>query len=446
MKLIQRKDLHIEDIRTDEYWNRLRIFSILGKEDYESKLRTHYIIRQSLYTKTTVLNICKGCKINDWKELPLDDLYEVSNRTYIVDNIPIYTFLKLSSIYSDIFLKLRDWKYLNRDSSYFVRIPTEVCEHMEIRKEYENIQLESIRNYWSVAKRKGSDYKELALSLLPLGIQHRAVLSTTLNSNIELTNSLLCSDMVLDNQLGDMFENLLKTDMEVTPDCTKRLTTKKILEYLKDCVSENQSFDFDNSELFKFEYITDMVEQVFTNFEMLINPLGSKDELEFDYEDQLSIGKIIKKGDIGHLGFQKGSALSGFLPLTDIFEILVNNYTIYIPLLSDFINIDKELERKDSQCYLLPESIKKYPELKKDMNKDLMDTYTNIKSWRKKSKEHMSDEMSKEFTRYLLPLSHMTKFNMYLDIKDIFNLKNSNLNYSEQWNKLFFQKDPLFKK
>ncbi|MCD4756576.1 hypothetical protein K8R20_03105 [bacterium] len=446
MKLIQRKGLHIEDIRTDEYWNRLRIFSILSNEDYSSKLRTHYIIKQALSSKASILDICKSCEIDDWKEFPLDDMYEINNRTYIVDNIPIYTFLKLSSLSSSSFFKLRDWKYINRDSSYFVRIPTEVCENREIRKEYENIQLNSMRNYWLVAKKRGNQYKEFAKSLLPLGIQHRAAISLSLSSNIELANTLLCSDMVLDNQLGDMLEKLLKTDIEVIPDCTQRVTTIKILEYLEECVSKEQEFDLDDSEPFKFEYITDIVEQVFTNLEMLINPLGSKEELEFDYEDQLSIGKTINKGDIGYLGFQKGSRLSGYLPLTDVFEILDQNYTIYVPLLSDFIDIDKELERKNSQCYLLPKSLKKYSELQRDMNRNLLETYVDIKNWREKSKEYMSDEMSKEFTKYLLPLSHLTKFNMYLDIKDIFNLKNSDIKYINQWNKLFFQKDPLFKK
>jgi hypothetical protein len=58
----------------------------------------------------------------------------------------------------------------------------------------------------------------------------------------------------------------------------------------------------------------------------------------------------------------------------------------------------------------------------------------------------MSEEVSKEFTKYLLPAAHMTRFNLYLNIDDIFSLRNKEFEYIDDWMKLCYQKDPLFKK
>jgi hypothetical protein len=440
MKQINRKDLHIEDIRTDEYWNRLRIYSILNYEDINSKFRNRYIVNKVLNSKNSVLDIIKTSKAIEDDEIAEDKVLELNNRTYIVENIPIYTFLKISYTYRRCFTQLANWKYINRDTAYFVRIPTEVCKNIDIRKEYENIQLKSIRNYRELYKKKGQNNKDFSINLLPLGVQHRGVISSDLNTNISMTNDLLCSDLLVDNQLGDMFEKILKQSININPNCNQRVVIHKLLEYLKDIVSEKQEFKFDASNQFKFKYVSDIVEDVFTNFEMLINPLGSKDELEFDYDDQVNIGNILKNSNIGNFGASKGSYITGFLSLENIFKLLSNNFQMFVPFFSDFLNIDKELDRKNSECFIL--SSDEYPEIKKD----IQEQYSAIKEWRKKSLEYMSDEISKEYTKYLLPFCHLTRFNLYLDVNDIFNIRNIDFEYKEDWMKLFFQKDPLFKK
>jgi hypothetical protein len=446
MKQIYRKDLHIEDIRTDEYWNRFRIYSILNNEDQNSKFRNQYVVHRAINSRNTVLDICKTSKVKGDGDISFDQMLELSNRTYILENLPIYTFLKLKYNSIRTFCEISNWKYINRDTTFFVRIPKEVCQELEIRKQYENIQLKSIKNYRDMYKKSGDISKKISTNFLPLGIQHRAVISTDIRSNIEITKDLLCSDLVVDNQLGDMFEHILKSNIEIIPECKSRITIQKLLKYLRELVSQDQRFEIDDLEPFKFEYVEDIVEEMITNFEMLINPLGSKDELEFDYDDQVNMGNILKKSRLANYNASKGSHISGFLSLVNIFNLLSNNYQMYIPLFSDFTDIDKELDRKDSECFSLPKSLEENSELRRDMTKKLIETYNEIKEWRKKSIEHMSDEMSKEFTRYLLPFCHMTRFNMYLDINDIYSINNIDFEYKVEFQKLFFQKDPLFKK
>ena len=154
----------------------------------------------------------------------------------------------------------------------------------------------------------------------------------------------------------------------------------------------------------------------------------------------------MSKTDLGVISRSKGSVLSGYLSLANILEVLSYGYNAYIPILSDFIDIDKELNRPNRKCFMLPRELDSTPEIKKEFIKNLSEIYTEIKEWRKKSKGYMSEEMSKEFTRYLLPVSHMTRFNLYLDVNDIYDIRNRDLEFKDEWMKLFYQKDPLFKK
>ncbi|KUK76890.1 MAG: Thymidylate synthase complementing protein [candidate division WS6 bacterium 34_10] len=446
MKVIHRTDLNIEDIRTNDYWNRFRIFSILDRENFNSKLDVNALVEHCLTHRDTTLSLCKQFYSNKEERKVSLDWYDLKSRTYVIDNLPIFTYLKLANIFLNSSMKLRDWKYIDRQRTYFVRIPKQVATNIDIRKEYESIQLKSISNYRKALSSKNVNSKKYSHLLLPLGIQNRAAISLDINENINLINTLLCSDMVVENQLGDMFEMVIKSDINISPDCSRRTVVKEILEYLSELVSKEQKFENEGMSKFRFKYVNDIVEQVISNFELLINPLGSKYELEFDYNDQVYLGNLMSKADLGLISKSKGSVLSGYLSLAHILELLSFDSQIFIPFLSDFVDIDKELNRPNRKSFLLPKELDGSPDIKKEFIKNLTEIYSEIKEWRKNSKEYMSDEMSKEFTRYLLPVCHMTKFNLYLDVNDIFALRNRDFEYRDEWMKLFYQKDPLFKK
>jgi hypothetical protein len=444
MKVIYRKDLNVEDIRTEEYWNRFRVFSIINKENFDYKLTTNSLIKSCLNSSDTILSELKSFKpdINETR----DQEYENINlRTYIVEYLPLYTYIKLSNRHFNSLFKLRDFKYIDRDTTFFVRIPKQLTTNMEIRKTYEKIQFKSIANYREIYSSEEKNCKEYANYLLPLGVQNRAVLSLNLEDNIDLINSLLCSDLVVENQLGDMFEKVLSKEIKITPNSNRREVVIELLQYLEDLVSDKQRKDEDFYN-FRFQYITDIVEHLITNFERLINPLGSKGELEFDYNDQVHIGKLIKRTSLRNIATSKGSMMTGYLSLMHIFQLQSYNYQMYIPFLSDFIDIDKELDRPANKSFLLPTKLDNNTDLKRDIYKRLTNQYRDIKKWREQSKKYMSEEVSKEFTKYLLPMSHLTRFNLYLDIDDIFDLRKKDFEYVDNWMRLFYQRDPIFKK
>jgi hypothetical protein len=448
MKVIRRKDLNIEDIRSEDYWNRLRIFSILNNENSDTKLFNHSLVKKCLSTRDSVLSIIKSFKYNQDNNRDYNQYREfnLNLRTHIIENLPYLTHLKISNEFSNSLVTMRDMKYIDIDTTYFVRIPKEIAENREIRKQYENIQLKSIKNYREFISDKNREKRKYAKHFLPSGIQNRVVLSLNTEENIELINNLICSDMVLDNQLGDILERVFNTEIKIKPDCTKRNIENRVVQYLLDLVSEKQSFKQETFQEFNFKYVDDIVENIITNFEQIINPLGSKEELEFDYNDQVNIGKLFSKINLGNIAKSKGSVLSGFLSFNNIAVLLENNFQLHVPIFSDLVDIDKELDRPNKYCFTLPIELENRKDIKNEMQRKISEIYVEIKKWRDRSKGYMSEEMSKEFTKYLLPISHTTRFNIYLDINDIFHLREIEFEYKDHWNKLFYQKDPLFKK
>jgi hypothetical protein len=448
MKVIRRKDLNIEDIRSVDYWNRLRIFSILNDEKNQNKLYNHSLVKNCLSTRNSVLSVIKSYKYNQSNNTDYTQYkeYNLNLRTYIIDNLPYLTLLKISNEFSSSLIKKRNMKYIDIDTTYFVRIPKEIAEDRDIRKEYDSIQLKSIKKYREFLSDKNREKRQYAKYFLPVGIQNRAILSFNIGENVDLVNHLICSDMVVDNQLGDMLESVLNSEFQIKPNCTKRNIEKKIYQYLLDLVSQKQSFSSEKLEKFNFRYVEDIVENVITNFEQIINPLGSKEELEFDYNDQVYIGKLISKAKLGNTLISKGSLMSGFLSLSNIGILLENNFQMHIPLFSDLVDIDKELDRANKDCYKLPNELENSKDVKNEMQRKMSEIYVDIKKWRDKSKAFMSEEMSKEFTKYLFPISHVTKFNLYLDVNDIFRIREIDFEYKDSWNKIFYQTDPLFKK
>jgi hypothetical protein len=445
MKLIHHKDLNVEDVRSEDYWNRLRIFNILNSHDFNQKVDNTFLAEKCLQSRDTVLDNLKFYKSPKIEKSFKND-FNLNSQVYILENLPIFTHLKIANSFPQAFIKMRDFKYIDKNSIYFVRIPKEVSSNISIRKKYEEIQFQSLKNFREIYFSKLKNCKKYSQLLFPLGAQNRAIISLNLGESIKLSNELLCSDLVLENQLGELFEKLLEPKIKVKLSAKKREVVTEVLRYLRGLVSEKQKFNVKDMEEFEFEYVTDIVEDLISNFEVLINPLGSERELEFDYNDQVNIGRIIRKTDIGNIASSKGATLSGYLTIYEILQLLEYRYSMFIPILSDLIDLDKELRRSSSKCFHLPSGVNEDKQLGRKIKRMLTELYEEIKSWREQSKQYMSKEMSDEFTKYLLPLAHITRFKLYLDVNDIFSIRDKDLEYKEEWIKLFYQKDPLFKK
>ena len=124
-------------------------------------------------------------------------------------------------------------------------------------------------------------------------------------------------------------------------------------------------------------------------------------------------------GNIGQSGSIKMEGMATLGTLKDLNRH--RSMERYIPLFHDEVDIDNELNRDSKECFFLCNylEIKELEKLRKEYQKALTDTYNMIKRWRKESIQYMPDEVSKEYTKYLLPHAHSTKYCFYGSFDDL---------------------------
>jgi thymidylate synthase ThyX len=416
-----------------------------------------------------------------------------------IEDVPMYSLMKIFYSSPVVSGQERSTRYQNFESPEFVKIPKELCEDRDIRKGYERILLKQMRDYRELLKptkemmkkyfELNSDNKQeksvlmarsfdIARYLLPYGLHTSAAFLMSARSWSEAISYLCASDSVVDNEISDLLLELLsKTEDEIKdyikeadglirhtdPNCCRKNSTRDVLDYLKRVVSSRQRKDIEEYEYdaFNVSYNTDCVEELFGHYEDLIHPLGSVQELTFSEKDQQAIGEILFENhdhynQIGSIAQSGAIRISGFASLGTLKDLNRHrSLERYIPFLHDEIDMDMELNRRDNYFYLcnylyIPE----FSKLKKDYESRLKDTYKMIKEWRKLAKGVIAESVVDEYTKYLLPHAHATKYNFYGSIDDfqyVINLRVRNgghIAYRKlvyEWLRKLSVRDPLWK-
>ena len=175
------------------------------------------------------------------------------------------------------------------------------------------------------------------------------------------------------------------------------------------------------------EYSPDCMVTVVSHYEALLNPLGSSEEFEFSIDDQEALGEIIfERHDhhnlLGNIGQSGAIKISGFASLGTLKDMNRHrSLERFMPLFHDQIDMDQELDRRWDQCFYLCDylNIPALSKIRKDYESRLSKTYEMIQEWRNKSKEKVSKDVLNEYTKYLLPHAHATRYIFYGSFDDL---------------------------
>jgi len=392
-----------------------------------------------------------------------------------LENVPMYTTMKTFYTTPVVSGQERSTRYQNFQDPNFVKIPKEVCDDYEVSREYERIILKQMKDYRELlgptreALKKHFRINEesaqeksalrarafdIARYLLPFGLSTSTAYLMSARGWSDLISYMCASDTVVENEIANMLLNLLGDSKleargyireadslirHTDANCCRKASTEKILKYLREDISEEQITDIPESESYAVEvsYAPDCMESLLSHYEYLVNPLGSKEELEFSEEDQEQLGEIIFEqhdhyNQVGNLGQSGAIKIEGFATLGTLKDLNRHrSMERYIPLLHDQIDMDRELDRRNDQCFYLCNylDIGSLSKLKKQYIERLTETYQRIKDWRKIAKEHLSREVYEEYTKYLLPHAHSTKYVFYGsfdDLQYVINLRTRN--------------------
>ena len=267
--------------------------------------------------------------------------------------------------------------------------------------------------------------------------------------------SFMCaSDSVVENELSNLLLNLLgESDIDTRgyvreadglirhtdANSCRNSSTEEVLNYLKKELSTEQISNLpqNEGESVKVSYSPDCMEALVSHYESLINPLGSKNEFEFSELDQEEIGEIIfdrhdHHNILGNMGQSGAIKIEGFATVGTLKDLNRHrSLERFVPLFHDQIDMDQELDRRYDQCFMLCDylNIPSLSKLKKEYEERLMETYERIKGFRKTALNVVSKEVCDEYTKYLLPHAHFTKYIFYGSFDDfqyIINLRTRN--------------------
>ena len=469
------KDIQIAGIESEDDWNQFKVCTLLQNINQKQPSINAYLGARYSRSSDSIVDIASDIiKNNTDAAQRLEAIFhgyghksvgDMAQLFVCIENIPMLSAMKIFYLNSVISGQERSTRYQNFEEPKYIKIPKEICNNQEIRKEYENIILKQMNDYSVLLKKTKEIFKEYfninedikeertalqarsfdcARYLLPYGLQTSMAAVMSARNWSELISYLNASECIADREIGNLLYNLLgDSDVDIAgyireadglvrhtdANYSRKNSTKEILEYIKRKVSSQGKYINKGSESdsCSVSYNSNAVEDLFTHYELLINPLGSESELEFDDEDSEYIGEVLFKnhnqnsliGNIGQSGAIKIEGMSALCTLKDLNRH--RSFERYIPLLHDEVNIDNELNRDSKGCFFLCNylDIPEMSELKKEYEKCLTETYNMIKRWREDSVKVMSNEASSEFTKYLLPHAHSTKYCFYASIDDL---------------------------
>lgn len=475
MKLIFRKDLNIATVKSESSWNKMIIHSLLQNCNVKQPAINAYLGARYSRSSDSILDIASEI-INNGTDASerLEKIFsgyghksvgDMAELFVCIENIPIITAMKFFYINPVIAGQERSTRYQDFSDPNFIKIPNEICSNQSIRKEYESIIFKQLADYKRLLKLTKEELSkffkineesaqeisslkarsfDVARYLLPVGLSTSDALVMSARAWSDFIGYLFGSESVIDNEIAELALNLLGESSldargyireadnlirHTESNSSRGNSTREILNHLKKDLNRRQIIAIPESEgsSVNVSYATDFTEGLISHYEALLNPLGSEKEYNFDEEDQEYIGEILAEKHnqhktIGNIAQSGAVKIEGFATLGTLKDLNRHrSLERFIPLLHDEIDMDQELDRRDDECFYLCNylDIPQLKELKREYKNTLSETYSMIKAWRAKAKEFLSNEVCDEYTKYLLPHAHSTKYIMYGSYDDL---------------------------
>jgi hypothetical protein len=194
----------------------------------------------------------------------------------------------------------------------------------------------------------------------------------------------------------------------------------------------------------------------------LIDPIADVARLRLDGPEIKKIGKIIAKyhnqhNQIGPLAQSGAILLEGFGDYGGVLKDINRHRSLerVFPLFSNQLDINQELNRTNDECYFLYEYLflKDLKKLKNEYQKRFNASYELVRKWLKSANQELPKEQTLEYTRYLLPHGHASRYKLFGSLDDwqyLVNLRTRNgghISYrrlSYNWLEKLAKASPLF--
>jgi len=462
------KTLSIASLQLENWWHDMKVLSLLPGTRPRSAAINAYLGARYSRSNKSIWEIAeevleKGINPVErlekiFTEYGHKSVGDMADIFVCMENIPIYFYEKFFHINPLGAGQARSTRYQDFSNPDVIAIPDSLGTE-EIREEYDNILKEEMENYSSVLEEtkstlaKAYDIDDLENSclrsrsfdiaryLLPLGLKSSFAILMTARKWSESIALLSASEGVIDNEVGLMLKELLSpsknsdTDgyvpeaaeliRHVEPDSSRVRSTKEVLKYLKSLIPDQERLILSESpvEDFNAEVGIPQDEYLISNYESLVNPLGSSTEMIYENRDLIKVSEVLSKHHdrhhiLGNIGNTRPYLFDGFCDIGALRDLNRHrSMARFIPLFHD-VDMKNELERDNKNCFYLCSYLymDNTSKLRKKYRRYLEGTYERIKKWRKKASKVMSKMVVDEYTKYLLPLAHATRYRFSADL------------------------------
>ena len=381
-----------------------------------------------------------------------------------IENIPMFLAQKLFYMNPVHAGQERSTRYQNFQEPKFTKMPKGTDP--AISKEYEEIFNLWMKNYREMMEptkealktyfkpEKGNKMQKGALQartfdtarfFLPIGLETSLALSMSARSWAELIGYLRASNLTVAKDLGEMLFILLTGNKELeklgyVPEAdglirhtegneTRNNSTKEILDLIKKNKAKLKNLKVKTPQIknSQVELENSAINDYLKHYELLLNPLADVSKYKFDKSIQKSIGKIISKhhnhhNQIGTIAQTGAILIEGFGDYGSVLKDINRHRSLerFFPLLEDWVNVEAELDRPESECYFLCDylEIDSFQKLQGEYKKRFEEGYGRLKLWINNAKEKISPEVLREYTRYLLPHAHACRYRLYGSVDD----------------------------
>jgi hypothetical protein len=178
-------------------------------------------------------------------------------------------------------------------------------------------------------------------------------------------------------------------------------------------------------------------ENLIRHFELLSQPLAAGHKNKLDAKTLGAISNIIFEkhnhhSQLGNVGQSGAIAIEGFADF-GVLKDLNRHRSLerFVPIWNDNLNLEAELDRDDKRCFFLCDYLylPKLIGLRKEFEKRLAASYARIRDWHTLAKAELGADLAHEYTTYLLPHAHATRYRFYGsfdDLQYVIHLRNRN--------------------
>lgn len=503
------KDLHIASLETKKSHHKLKAHTLLQDPSQKQPSINAFLGARYSRSADSVVEIAKEV-MNKGQDASkkLEAIFygyghksvgDMADLFLCLENVPMITAMRLFNMNPILAGQERSTRFQNFQKPEFIKLPDSVT-NQPLKDEYEDIILSHMRNYQDLLEptkiglaqyfKIDEDDKSQKSALtartfdtvryfLPMGLQTSLgfVMSARLWS--DLIAQLGASKYSIENELAELIHELLTsanhTESGYIPEAdglirhteknySRRDSTQSILKVLGKDFSYDEdahiSRKLDKNLAVKMS--NHQTENLLRHYQLLIHPLSENKKIKPSKKRLEQLSQILFEhhnhhNQLGMVGQSGAITIEGFADL-GVLKDLNRHRSLerFVPIWNDNLDLEAELDRENERCYFLANYLH-IPELiglKKEYRKRLSASYERIRNWHLAAKKVIGENLAHEYTTYLLPHAHATRYRFYGSFDDLqytINLRSRNGGHiayrsaTYSWLKKLAKEDPIWK-